>query len=55
MKLTLFSINFNKRANFAGAMIGAASGVESVPEDWIGKVNGADNIIEMILSAAQKG
>ena len=42
------------RANYAGAMIGAASGVESVPKDWITKVSGVDKITDMILSAAQK-
>jgi len=42
------------RANYAGATLGAVSGVGSVPKDWIGKVSGVEKITDMILSAAQK-
>ena len=35
-------------------MVGAVNGVESVPEVWIRKVEGADRITDMILSAVQK-
>ena len=39
------------RANFAGALLGAEAGVESVPVSWIDQVSDIDHILAKIIDA----
>ena len=40
------------RANYAGALLGAARGPAVIPQDWLGRINQAETILHTILTAA---
>ena len=43
------------RGNYAGALLGAARGLEVIPEDWLDRLNQAEQIINTLLEAANIG